>query len=773
MAYNYGPPPGAYNSRQPSYNYGNSVPPGMGPPPGMDSAPGMQSQSPAGMQHQSQFQAPPMPRNFDFNAPVIRLGVGDQGGKPNTPVDRSRPEGRGSNAEPLGNRNRLGLGASDSRPNIERDRAAVRESMMALQPPTREEVARTIFIGGLGEGAPDDEKIESILRCAGKLRRWTRAKDADDRLCKFGFAEYEDVESLEAANEIYADVEVPVFKNGSVVKDDEGEVKMMKLLVVVDEQSKKYIDEWKGRRKEEEDARQFRMDGCREDLRQSLAALVNVGAYMANGEMNGDAGGDVQMGEANGENGAESAEVVTIPLTLEDELSDIPQEMRATVAEEIKAFRDRSNRRDLERLKREEDIEQAERQRAAGARMNRLASPPPSGAPSGPASAANGIPVGPRDRAVQGAPSGPRGYRGAQLPQDYVNGVSFVGANGTTNGITINREDDDASESDDELERRRQEKRDADLTRDYEIAERKLLARERTRAAAQSREKVREAAEEQQQRNDKEVIAKRLREWNDDEEATLGREEYYDDRSAWLRKRALYRDREAREDNHDRAAEERERADSTRQKAEAKGMADDFLDQMGSELPPGRANRPAAAAPTGIKLALGASAAAQRSAAKPPLSAPRKAMADVEGLLEDEEDAAAAGVKRELKPLSPTTTSTEPVGEDPAVARQELAASIPTSTAELFAYPLKYQYLTPALIDAQIRPFVEKKVVEYLGVQEDLLVDTVVSGLVERKEAREVVGEIEGPLEEEAEVLVRKVWRLAVFWGESGARGLS
>ena len=52
--------------------------------------------------------------------------------------------------------------------------------------------------------------------------------------------------------------------------------------------------------------------------------------------------------------------VVTIPLTLEDELSDIPPEMRATVAEEIKAFRDRSNRRDIERMRREEELEQAD-----------------------------------------------------------------------------------------------------------------------------------------------------------------------------------------------------------------------------------------------------------------------------------------------------------------------------------------------------------------------------------------------------------------------------
>lgn len=156
MAYNYGPPPGAYHARQPSYGqYG--APPSMGPPPGMDlppgmPAPGMPAHSPGG-QPQQQFQMPPNMPNF--NAPVIRLGVQDQQ-KPSSPADRltsgqggsGRGDGfRSSNAEPIGRRDRAGLGAGSDSKNLERDRAAVRESMMATSPPTREEVARTIFIG--------------------------------------------------------------------------------------------------------------------------------------------------------------------------------------------------------------------------------------------------------------------------------------------------------------------------------------------------------------------------------------------------------------------------------------------------------------------------------------------------------------------------------------------------------------------------------------------------------------------------------------------------
>jgi hypothetical protein len=82
--------------------------------------------------------------------------------------------------------------------------------MMQLIPPTKEEVVRTIFVGGITEGAGGDEGVERILRCAGNLRRWTRATDSENKACRFGFAEYEDPESLATAVDVLRDVEVPI-----------------------------------------------------------------------------------------------------------------------------------------------------------------------------------------------------------------------------------------------------------------------------------------------------------------------------------------------------------------------------------------------------------------------------------------------------------------------------------------------------------------------------------------------------------------------------------
>ena len=203
----------------------------MGAPPGM-AAPG--TNAPPGMQQYnaqqpsqpgafpSNFQPPANMPNINFSAPVIRLGTSGA-----------------SKQEPLGGRDdrerggrRAGLGADtrgDGRP-YDRDR------VMQVQPSTKEEIIRTVFVGGITEGTGGDEGVERILRAAGNLRRWQRAMDADDKACKFGFAEYEDPESLSTALEVLRDVEVPVTRQtpGEEKMEEDGdgeEIQKSKLLV--------------------------------------------------------------------------------------------------------------------------------------------------------------------------------------------------------------------------------------------------------------------------------------------------------------------------------------------------------------------------------------------------------------------------------------------------------------------------------------------------------------------------------------------------------------
>ncbi|PWY73742.1 Rbm25 protein [Aspergillus heteromorphus CBS 117.55] len=761
--YNPYQPPGLYG-RPPEYGSYPGAPPGMAPPPGMVAPgttppPGMQ---PANAQQPGRpggfpanFQPPANMPNINFSAPVIRLGTSGPAKSATPDMNKERgSEGPGR---------RAGLGS-----NIESQRQNVREAMMQLQPPTRDEIVRTLFVGGITEGLGGDDGVERILRSAGHLRRWIRATDADEKPCKFGFAEYEDPESLGTAVEVLKDVQVPVKRQTPSEGDakEETEAEKSTLLVIVDESSLKYLEQFEASKGEQDPAeRQSRIEAARSTLSAVLSDLFHPSSPTQKEDASAiDREGDISMADADGQNDG-SAEVVTIPITVEDELSDIPPEMRETVAKEISAFRERSNRRDIERLKREEEIESMERARNAGSRMNRLASPPPS-APSGPAAGANGVPLGPRDRNMSNAPSGPKGF-GVQVPKDYQKGVSFVNG-GSMNGATtayFDREEDESDASDEELERRRQEKRDADLEKQFLDQERRWLNRERSRTAALEREKKRDKEEEARVQEVQEEMDKRYREWNDDTEASRKIDDYYADRGAWLRSRAAFRSREVSMDEADRAAEERERARTAQQREQARGMADDFLARQAEEL---ETRKEAPREPQRFKLSLGA--AAQKAHA----ATTRRTVAEVEGLLEDEEEPEATA-RRPLIPIK-FDSAAEAAGlteEERAQAARQLAAEIPADKEGLWNWAVKWEFVDETVVSEQLKPFVEKKIVEYLGVQEQMLVDVVEEHVRKHGQPQELVEQLEEALDEEAEVLVRKLWRMIIFFSESEKRGLS
>jgi hypothetical protein len=121
----------------------------------------------------------------------------------------------------------------------------MRAEHVQLIPPGKDELLRTIYVGGITAGSGGDEGIEKILNAAGRLKKWQRAMDADNKPCRFGFAEYEDSDSLSTAVDLLKGVEVPINKprqkedeiNGDRDENEtEGdeELKKTKLLVSVE-----------------------------------------------------------------------------------------------------------------------------------------------------------------------------------------------------------------------------------------------------------------------------------------------------------------------------------------------------------------------------------------------------------------------------------------------------------------------------------------------------------------------------------------------------------
>ncbi|KXJ88225.1 hypothetical protein Micbo1qcDRAFT_138577 [Microdochium bolleyi] len=762
MAYNpysggppgYGPPP-TYGFPGGAAPPGMAAPPGLGPPPGM-SAPG--TGAPPGLpqpvvaQHQANrpsglpnsFQAPPNLPNINFNAPVIRLGTSTP-----KPTNSGAPSRR-DNEAPQSNGPRPGVGNDR---NIDQQRQAMRETMQALVPPSRDEVARTMFVDGITDGIGGTKGAERILGIAGKLRRLDRATDASGKELTFGFAQFEDIESLHVAAEIFQDISVPVKKQApsdKTAEDDETfeDFEKKSMTFRLDEASTKLIESQKEERGEEYDA-SGRIEAAKANLKQAIRKLFYPPVSGA------DADGDVTMGDA--AKSGENVEVVNIPLAQDDELADIPPEMRETVAAEIQAFRDRSIQRDMERLKREEEFEAAERQRNGATRTQRQISPP---------SSSNNIPVGPRG--MGNAPSGPKGQK-SDLGKDHNRSVEFVNGGTTNGGQLFDREDEDDPASDDELERRRLAKKKAETDKMYADAERRWLNREKSRTAALEREKERDAADEENFAKNQQKMLQQLKELNEDDEDTRKHWEYFQDRSAYIRNRAAFRAREVAADEADRRAEEQENAREEAQQEQAKGMADSFLERQAQEMEQRRPeSRSGVSAPQPFKLSLGAAAQKAQSQRAPV----RKTMAEVEGLLEDEEEDTTS--KRQLVPIKfEPMAAAAMTDEERDQAVRSLAQEIPNETEGLWGWNVQWDFLDETVIREKLRPFIEKKLVEYLGVQEELLIEVVEEHLRKHSKPTELVEELAEALDDEAEPLVKKLWRMVVFFTESEKRGLA
>ena len=604
----------------------------------------------------------------------------------------------------------------------DRDR---RDGPQQVIPPTREEIARTIFVGNIPDGVGGDEGMERILETAGKLVRWTRATDANNKPQTFGFAEFADAQSLETAADIFKDVKVPTKrqKPGQEKKEDDAEVETSQLHVMVDDASIKYAEEWSKTRNEDEATVQFRMDSAKEALSGVLASLFNP-PNMPQMEY----GADVMMQDMPAHDG-DGVEVAFVNLTnADDELADIPAEMREIVAAEIAAFRDRSNQRDRERLRREEELEEAERRRS-GRR-----SPPPS-APTGPGGA-NGVPVGPKaDRAVQGAPSGPRG---SQFPKDYQGGVNFTNGGSLANGTYFSRDDDDDSASDSEIERRRRQKRDDDNENEYQRQLSKWLKHEGRTVSSLERTSDRTKNQEAEQQAARDAQAKQLKEFDDDEQASSRRHLYYRDRGEYMREREKVRDREAKEDAQDRAQEQRELASQQKQRDHARGQADAFLDQQADEMSQAREHH---REPQHFKISLGAAARKLETAA----GAPRRTAADVENLLEDEDTSSQTGKhKRALVPINfDAAVRANLTQEEIEDAQRQLARDIPNDKEGLWKWPVSWEHLPEKNVEKDIKDWTANKVLELMGLQEEMLVDSIVNHLRQRKDPQALVEDLE------------------------------
>ncbi|MRA94167.1 hypothetical protein GH868_29960, partial [Bacillus thuringiensis] len=90
----------------------------------------------------------------------------------------------------------------------------------------------------------------------------------------------------------------------------------------------------------------------------------------------------------------------------------------------------------------------------------------------------------------------------------------------------------------------------------------------------------------------------------------------------------------------------------------------------------------------------------------------------------------------------------------------------------LFAYGLDWTMVDGTLMDRRIKPWVNKKIVEYIGEEEPTLTDFICQKVMANSEPQSILNDVAMVLDEEAEVFVVKMWRLLIYETEAKKLGL-
>ncbi|KAK4700504.1 RNA-binding protein 25, partial [Phenoliferia sp. Uapishka_3] len=563
----------------------------------------------------------------------------------------------------------------------------------------------SLFVGSIADGIVDGW-LERILGTAGPVLSLRRPSPP------FAFVEYGDPESVLRCLEVV---------NGATLQGKSGTEKT--LLVKADEKTRTRLDQYEASRVKNEQTEEFLLRA-----KDDLEAIVRL-------MKSGEAPATSTMAPADTPTRGPPERGLTHLQDLAPE--DLPETSREVITGEIALFRERAAKRAAEKKERED--REAEQRRNSNMPSMRRNGPTPQ----------------------QNNGWGPRGGSQAVDPQSYNKPIDFVAGG-------VKKEDGVESKpppgpTDEERERERLERERREAEAMYRDRERRLEQRERGRIQNVERERARERGIADQEDRDRVAMRERLSTWDDDKEAERGHETFYSDRQRWRAQRRPFRAREIDSDARDRAIE-------AQQIAALHKESEDFLERqadMFAKITEGknRAVPRLLPADEGVKLSFGA----VTSKVAPKAQAPIRPT--VLGIAEDEDE---GKKKRELIKLDYSDDEEEK--ERKAKAKpyrmterekerkaRDIKEDIPTSKEDLWSHRVAWSELTEEIIARKLKPMATDTIVEYLGAEEEELLNAVVDHVRAHKGAAALVEELEPVLDEEATEFVRKIWRSLVY----------
>ncbi|XP_065023514.1 RNA-binding motif protein 25-like isoform X2 [Musa acuminata AAA Group] len=104
---------------------------------------------------------------------------------------------------------------------------------------------------------------------------------------------------------------------------------------------------------------------------------------------------------------------------------------------------------------------------------------------------------------------------------------------------------------------------------------------------------------------------------------------------------------------------------------------------------------------------------------------------------------------------------------------KQLIDMIPKTKEELFVYEINWDVYDKHELHERMRPWISKKITEFLGEEEATLVDYIVSCIKDHIQASTMLEMLQSILDDEAEMFVLKMWRMLIFEIKKVETGLS
>lgn len=627
----------------------------------------------------------------------------------------------------------------------------------------------------------DDAWLERLLGCAGHLVSLRRIRDPNGKPKPFGFAEYGDPESVLRCLKVVHGCSLPI---------DGGKGGEKALMIKPDDKTKARLDAYEANRiKTDQDAEHETQ--ATERLEALISQMKDPDIVAATASDPNSSSNSMTNGSTNKKNSSAHLQDLAP--------EDLPEESRGTITREIQFFRERaiSKRGDAEK--------------AANKERDRSHRESGSGSPATPRgySTANGktgygssnnTPIGPRGSSSTPANSSTSAHdpqssnrsmgfaRAGQMAAAKQNlGASGTPAIGTDGAVPL---------TDEEEEKLRESRRKRMNHLEFKDRERRWETRERNRAQTNQREQQREKAIKEEEIRLRDQTRARLANWDDEVEMHRGKESFYFNRSKWRSIRRTFRQREEKSDRIDEELEKEQLEAIRKESEEFLNKQAEMIAKMQDEnrkaglLQLDEGGKP-------IQLTFGGFGANQNVPGKSgiitggsiqsiSLKKESKGFGALLGNADDDDDGFKK--KRALIPLTYDDDDGKQALENPAAAKinikfgktsskeaskisedkkkmkmKEIVASIPNHKDELWKVAINWEWLSESIINDKLKPFANKKIIEYLGLEEDELVVAIIDHIRAKKTAQGLVEELEPVLAEEAEEFTQKFWRMLVF----------